>query len=117
MLKKRVCINCPRGCEIVVDTDNRTVTGNFCPRGKEYGISEVTHPRRTITSTAKIENGVINRVSVRTDKAAPKEKRFDIRKEINRLNLQAPIHLGDIIIENVCNTGVNVIATKTVDKE
>ena len=40
MLKKRVCINCPRGCEIVVDTDNRTVTGNFCPRGKEYGISE-----------------------------------------------------------------------------
>ena len=81
MLKKRVCINCPRGCEIVVDTDNRTVTGNFCPRGKEYGISEVTHPRRTITSTAKIENGVINRVSVRTDKAAPKEKRFDIRKK------------------------------------
>ncbi len=117
MIKKRVCINCPRGCEISVDTIALTVTGNFCPKGKEYGISEVTHPRRTVTSTAKVVHGNIPRVSVRTDKPAPKEKRFAIRKEINGLCLKAPVHIGEVLIKDVCSTGVNVIATKTVEKK
>lgn len=117
MIKKRVCINCPRGCELTVDTEKMTVEGNFCPRGKEYGINEVTHPMRTITSTAKIKGGVISRVSLRTNKPAPKEKRFDIRNEINHLDLVAPIHIGDILIKDVCSTGVDVIATKDVEKK
>lgn len=111
-----ICINCPRGCHITVDDVALTVEGNFCPRGKTYGINEVTHPLRTLTSTAKVNGGVIARVSVKSDKPIPKEKMFEVMNEINALSLQAPVNIGDILIENVLGTGSNIIATKTVGK-
>ena len=66
MIKNFVCIQCPRGCSLEVDTEKMTVTGNSCPRGKTYGINEATHPVRTITSTIKVDGGRIARCSVKT---------------------------------------------------
>jgi CxxC motif-containing protein len=117
MKKEMVCINCPRGCHLVVDTETMTVTGNTCIRGKNYGISEVTNPVRTVTSTAKISGGEINRVSVKTDKPISKKLIFSCMDEINKLSLKAPINIGDILIKNVLNTGSNIIATKSVGKK
>ena len=116
MIREMVCINCPRGCQIKVDTEKLTVEGNFCPRGKAYGIAEVTHPVRTLTSTVKVDDGVIARVSVKTDQPIPKEKMFEVMKEINRLQLEAPVMLGQILIPHVLGLEANVIATKEVKK-
>lgn len=116
MIEKFVCIQCPRGCALTVDTETMTVTGNSCPRGKAYGLSEATHPVRTVTSTAKIEDGRIARVSVKTDKPVPKEMIFQVMEEINALDLKAPVHIGDILIKDVLSTGANVVATKDVEK-
>ena len=36
---------------------------------------------------------------------------FDCMKAINAAEITAPVHIGDIVIENVCGTGVNVVAS------
>lgn len=111
-MKDLICITCPRGCHIHID-DDLHVTGNTCPRGEAYAISEVTHPKRMITSTVKVD-GVVDRVSVKTREAVDKELIFNVMKEINKVSLHAPLHRGDVAIENVCGTHVDVIVTKDV---
>lgn len=112
---KLVCIVCPRGCHLTVDEANgNAVSGNLCPRGAVYAMTEVTDSRRTITTTVKISGGYCPRCPVKTEKAIPKSKMFKIMNEINQLEIKSPVKVGDVIIENVCGTGVNVISTKTM---
>ncbi len=110
------CIQCPLGCAltVTVDGDELTVKGNTCPRGAEYGRKEILHPSRTVTSTVAAEGGEIPRLSVKTRTDIPKEKIFDVMEVIRKTKVKAPVSLGDVIIENVCGTGVDVIATKTL---
>ena len=112
------CISCPLGCPLKVETDGNgavvQVTGNTCKRGEVYGKKEVTAPERTVTSTVAVEGGSAPLVSVRTRGDIPKGKIFDCMEAIRRARAQAPIQMGDVIIENVCGTGVDVIATKPV---
>lgn len=108
------CINCPMGCalKVSVDGDNISVTGNTCPRGETYGKTEVTNPTRTVTSSIKVIDN--NRVSCKTQNPIPKGKIFDCMKEIKNTKVKAPVKIGDVLIENVCGTGVNVVATKSI---
>ena len=117
--RELICIGCPMGCQLTVnmeDADNITVTGNTCPRGEAYGKKEVTNPTRIVTSSVKINDGTIARVSVKTENDIPRGKIFDIMKEIREVTVTAPIHIGDVIIKNVADTGVDVIATKDVGR-
>ena len=79
-MKDLTCIVCPRGCRLHVD-DDMNVTGNFCPRGKEYAISELTHPVRTITSSIKVTNRDYTLVSVKTTKPVPKDQIFAVMED------------------------------------
>lgn len=116
MKKEFVCINCPRGCMLTVDTETLEVKGNSCPRGEAYGKAEVTNPVRTVTSTVKIVGGEFPRVSVRTDKPIPKAKMFEVMKEINKAEVKAPVNIGDIVISHVLGTDANVIITKKMER-
>lgn len=112
--KELICIVCPRGCHLEVD-ENMNVTGNFCPRGAKYAIDELTHPTRIVTSTVKIKVGdTFTRVSVKTSNPIPKEKIFDIMKEIDKVLIEAPVHIGDVIIKNVCSLDSDIVATKEI---
>lgn len=114
-MRELICITCPKGCHLKVDEENDyKVTGNSCPRGAIYGKKECTHPTRTITSTVKIKNGTIERVSVKTASDVPKEKIFLIMKAMNDVELQAPVHRNDIVIHDICDTGVDLIVTKDI---
>lgn len=114
-MKKFICIVCPRGCHLTVDEENgNAVSGNKCPRGEAYAISEVTNPTRTVTSTVKITGIEASRCPVKTQKPIPKGKVFEVMKEINKVEITSPVKTGDTVIENVCGTGVNVIATKSM---
>jgi CxxC motif-containing protein len=110
-----ICINCPRGCHLKVD-EKLNVTGNFCPRGAAYGKQEVTNPVRTVTSTVRIEGAELPLCPVKTATAAPKGKMKDIMASINEVKLVAPVHIGDVVIKNVCGTGVDVVACRNMDK-
>lgn len=113
--KEFVCINCPRGCMLHID-ENMNVTGNFCPRGKAYAISEMSNPTRTVTSTIYIESIYARVIPCKTQNPIPKKLIFEVMKAINQTKVKAPIHIGDILIKNVCNTGINVVATENVLK-
>ncbi len=104
------------GCQLTVTMDGEkiTVTGNTCPRGAKYGEKEVTNPTRIVTSSVPVEDGEIARVSVKTASDIPKGKIFDIMKEIRAVSLKAPVHIGDVVIQDAAGTGVAVIATKDV---
>lgn len=114
-MKELICITCPRGCHLKVDEDNDyKVTGNSCPRGAIYGKKECTHPTRVITSSVKIDGGTQARVSVKTSSDVPKELMFDIMREMNHLQMHAPVHRGDVVEANICNSGADLIITKDV---
>ncbi len=114
-MKKRelICIVCPRGCalEVEFDDDGRIagISGATCKRGVTYAENECTHPVRTVTSTVKCEGGGI--VSVKTSEPIPKERIFDVMREINRTRAKNDTKIGDIIIENVLGLGSDILAT------
>jgi CxxC motif-containing protein len=116
MIKNLICIQCPRGCHLSIDDETLEVNGNFCPRGANYAKTEITDPQRTITSTVKVVGGEIQRCSVRSSAPIKKGLMMDVMKEINRVSLQAPIEMNQVVIRNVLNTGVDILSTKKVDK-
>ena len=118
-VKELICIGCPLGCNLKVEiSDNAEmkVSGNNCPRGGIYAKKELTNPTRVVTSTVKVENAAIAAVSVRTESDIPKSKIQECVAALKNVELQAPVKIGDIVIENACGTGVNVIATKNVNR-
>ncbi len=118
-MKELICINCPMGCYLTVDDsdkENIIVTGNTCPRGKTYGINEVLHPLRMVTSSVRVLNGKTKVVSIKTKEAIPKELIFECLNLLKDIEIKAPVHIGDIIIKNVLNTNVDIIATANVER-
>jgi CxxC motif-containing protein len=110
-----ICIVCPQGCHLKVDEENGyEVKGNSCPRGAEYGKKELVNPTRVITTTVAIEGGIYRRIPVKTAGDIPKGMIFEIMDEINKVVVKAPVKVGDVIIENVLGTGVNVVSAKTM---
>lgn len=115
--KELICINCPLGCSLTVTVRNGKavkVEGNTCPKGEAYGKKEVTNPTRILTSTVRVSGGVQPVVSVKTASDIPKEKIMDCARALKNVRIQAPVSAGEIVLENVCGTGVSVIATKNV---
>lgn len=115
--KEFVCIRCPLGCNITVATEGDNIagiTGNTCPRGADYVTKELTDPRRIVTSLVRVENGDLPVVSVKTASDIPKGKIRDCIQALKEVCLQAPVHIGDVVAENICESGVNVIATRDV---
>ena len=109
-----VCIVCPRGCQLQVD-ENLNVTGNTCKRGEIYGKQEVKDPKRIVTTTCKVDDPIFKTCSCKTSDVISKSEIFDVCKEIKTITLKRPIHIGDIIIENVLGLGVNVVATSNIE--
>ena len=111
------CIVCPRGCQMVVTLSDEgkveEVVGNFCKRGVGYANDECTNPKRTVTSTMRTVGGGV--VAVKTSGSVPKGVMFDVMAEINRTNAPDDVKIGDVVIENVCGTGINVVATGKVN--
>jgi len=117
--KEMICIVCPMGCHLTVDKDETSesgykVSGNKCKRGAEYGVREMTNPTRVITTTVKIKNGLLSRLPVKTDGEVPKNMNFECMKAINEIEVESPVKVGDIIIENILETGINVVASRTM---
>ena len=100
-IKEVICICCPCGCHLQVDPENDyNVTGNACPNGAAYGSEELTHPTRIITSTVRVEGGLYPRCPVKT--------------ALDLVTLHAPVRTGQVVLADVCGTGVDVVATRNL---
>ena len=114
-MKELICITCPRGCHLQVD-DNLNVTGNFCPRGVVYAKAELTQPVRMVTSSVAIISESECRLPVKTKEPIRKELIFKVMEEISKVEVHAPIFIGDVVIKDVLGSGVDIIATKDIKR-
>lgn len=118
-MKNLICINCPMGCPLTVKMEGAdvvSVSGNTCRRGEIYARKEVTNPTRIVTSTVKVKNGQADMVSVKTREDVPKGRIFACVEALKDVQAEAPVHIGDVIAANVAGTGVDVVATKNVER-
>lgn len=111
------CICCPLGCRIEVALDENgqvsEVSGYTCKRGADYAAQEAVAPERMVTAVLCV-SGCLEPVSVRTQRPVPKAAMKDVLAAVAALRLDAPVAAGDVLIEDVCGTGVAVVATKSV---
>ena len=114
-VRNLICINCPMGCPLTVEMKEGqvvSVSGNTCKRGEIYARKEVTNPTRIVTTTVKVKGGETDRVSVKTKEDIPKEKILDCIRALKGIEVTAPVHIGDVILKNAADTGVDIVATK-----
>jgi len=119
-LKRAVCVRCPVGCKIEIELHGEKVEkikGNRCPRGIEYVKEELKEPRRIVPTSVKVMGGNYPIVSVKTSAPIPKKHIPDLMKLVKKLRIRAPVQLGDVILKNLFNTGVDLVATRTVLKD
>lgn len=114
MKRDLICIICPRGCSLCADIQENqvTVTGNACPKGREYAVNECINPVRTVTATVRVSNRHNTMVSVKTSVPVAKDKMMDVMKVLRETQVEAPIHIGNVILKNICDS--DIVVTKTV---
>jgi CxxC motif-containing protein len=117
--KDLICILCPLGCKMKVSgvadsPEDLTIRGQQCKKGREYAYEEYTNPTRTLTSTVVIKNAPLARLPVKTSKPLPKGLIFKAMEKINEIELTAPVNMGTVVIENLLDTGIDVVTTRSL---
>ncbi|MEW6650417.1 MAG: DUF1667 domain-containing protein [Chloroflexota bacterium] len=114
-----ICVACPKGCrlEVLRENDELLVNNAGCKRGKEYALAETTDPRRMVASTVRVENAPHPLVPVYTAEPFPKGKLQDLLKELRKVQLDAPIRLGQVVLADALSTGIDVIASRDLQKK
>jgi CxxC motif-containing protein len=108
-----VCIACPQGCRLKVDAE-LNVSGHSCERGEAYGRSEVQNPLRVVTSTVMVYGGAQRRCPVKTSGSIPKGLVIASVRALDGICLRAPIQAGQVVAANICGTGVDFVATRSI---
>ena len=116
MKNKLVCVVCPIGCRLTISgtLEELKIEGNQCKRGIKFAKDELTNPTRMICSTVRIKGGIHRVLPVKTDRAIPEKYKLECVKEINKIELVSPVKMGDVIIKNIFETGVNIVATRNM---
>lgn len=116
--KNMICIVCPLGCQLEIIQDEAEgsyiVKGNKCKRGESYGIKEMTNPTRVLTATVKLRNHPLKRLPVRTDGTVPKDMLKACMQVLRTVEAEPPIKMGEVIVENILGTGINIISSRSV---
>lgn len=119
------CTTCPSECLLTVEIERdvngnvarvRSVTGNSCPRGDKFAHQELTRPMRVLTTTVAVSGGDEVLLPVRTAEAIPLELHAQAMALIRGLVVNAPIHMGDVILPNLLDTNINLIASMDINQ-
>ena len=115
MTQQITCINCPVGCRMTVTLSDageiQSIEGNTCPRGATYARQECTLSLRMVTAVIPAQ-GSATPLSVKTASPVPKHLIPDVMAALRTLTVSAPVAIGQVILPNVCNTGVDIIGTR-----
>lgn len=119
------CTTCPSECLLTVEVERNAdghvaevhfVTGNSCPRGDKFAHQELICPMRVLTTTVAVSGGDEALLPVRTAEAIPLALHAQAMALIRGLVVNAPIHMGDIILPNLLDTNINLIASMDIDR-
>ncbi|MFW6116012.1 MAG: DUF1667 domain-containing protein, partial [Chloroflexota bacterium] len=105
-----ICVTCPMGCTLDVTHEGETiidVDGATCKRGVDYAKEELTDPRRMVTTTVRVAGGLHPLLPVYTSAPIPKARIFDLLAAIRQVEVQAPLKVGDVVLEDVVDTEVD----------
>jgi len=110
-----LCIGCPLGCRLEVEEEDGAIVevrGFSCKLGKEYAEREHVDPRRLVSSTVRVTNGLWVRLPVKTNRTIPKDQVRAVCRALRQLNVTAPVSVGAVIVANVLDTGADIVATR-----
>jgi len=109
------CISCPMGCPLTVIMDSgkvKNVSGAVCKKGIDYAELECTNPTRMVCSTVTLTGSDLRRMPIKTERAIPKHKIAECVRSLKGVEIKAPVEIGDVVVENICDTGINMVATR-----
>ena len=118
--KELICVTCPRGCRLTADVEDGKIIrikGNNCPRGKKYAEMELSDPRRMIASTVKIKGGIHPVLPVTISAPFPKGRIKELTEVLRTVELQAPVRMNEVVMRAVLGTGIDVIASRSMDAD
>lgn len=118
--EKMICITCPMGCTLEVTHEGENlinVDGNTCARGEAFVKEELTDPRRMVATTVKVKGGLHPLVPVYTEAPFPKPKIFDLLKEIRKVEIDAPVEMEQVVLENPLGEGIDIVASRDMPKQ
>jgi CxxC motif-containing protein len=119
MTKEFICIVCPNSCRLAVtETGGEiTVTGNECPRGEKHGVHEYRNPTRMLTTTVAVSGGTLPRLPVASREEIPKALLRQCLERLYTMEVRAPLRCGDLVVKNICETGVDVVASRSINRK
>ena len=117
------CTTCPSECLLTVEVERdadgavvevRSVTGNSCLRGDKFAHQELTCPMRVLTTTVAVSGGDETLLPVRTAEAIPLALHAQAMDLIRSLVVDAPVRMGDVILPNLQDTDINLVASMDI---
>ncbi|MBN1958953.1 MAG: DUF1667 domain-containing protein [Desulfuromonadales bacterium] len=118
--QKLTCIGCPMGCSLelmIIDGQLQEVNGNNCPRGENYARQEFSDPRRMVSTTVACPSGLWPRLPVKTAEAIPKDRIMEVVRQLHRMEVTAPVEIGQTLVTDVAGTGVAVVASRSLARK
>jgi CxxC motif-containing protein len=118
-IKIITCVTCPVGCEMTIESEDKkliSVSGHTCKKGEQYASDEITNPRRVLTSTVTVDfkSAKLKLMPVKTDKPIAKDKIFEAMKKINKIKIDMPVKMGDILCSDFTESGINLVAGRDI---
>ena len=120
MYREFICIICPNGCQIKVEYEGRIIkdiSGDECPKGKDYITNEITNPLRVFTGSVLVESGDFSLVSVKTSSPIPKKYLKKVGEITRRIKVEAPVKIGQVVAKNLLNEKIDLVATREINRE
>lgn len=114
---KILCVTCPKGCSLEVTRDGNTVTEvkPGCKRGHEYAKRELVDPRRMVATTIRIKNAIHPLLPVYTSAPFPKPRIMELQRKLRKVEVQAPVKMGSVLIQNILDSGIDIIYSRDMD--
>lgn len=119
MTKELVCI----GLSPFVQNDDYIRRRRACcdrqhlQKGQEFAVSEMTDPRRTVCTTVRTAFPSVPVLPVRVSGPIPKNRIFDLMHEVNRITVSKRLGREEVVVPNILNLGVDLIATSNILKD
>ena len=116
------CTTCPSECTLAVEVSRdapgtlraTAVQGNRCPRGRAFAEQEITRPVRILATTVVVRGGDERLLPVRTTEPIPRDLHMQAMDLVRRISVDAPIRMGDVVIDDVLGTGTALVASVDV---
>jgi len=116
--KEYTCTACPKGCTVEVEFEGeeiKDISGYSCLKGQEYVKDEFHDPRRILTTTVKIRGARYPRIPVRTETGVPKDELDCCLEKLKEVELEAPVEVGAVVIEDICSTDISVVTSRSLE--